>query len=165
MLQRGAKMGHPVSAAVMERAYGYVERSLAGDKPTNESWWPAYTAWQAFAVKVLAEGGRNADSHFNRLYGYVDRMPVFALSYLLDASVARGERSPREGELLRRKTKTASSLGCTSAFGWLWASTTELARAATAGANTSRGSTDTWATAPIATTSRAIRCSGFSLML
>ena len=102
VLQRGAKMGHPVSAAVMERAYGYVERSLAGDKPTNESWWPAYTAWQAFAVKVLAEGGRNADSHFNRLYGYVDRMPVFALAYLLDATVARGERSPREGELLRR---------------------------------------------------------------
>src|SRR5207244_975543 len=27
VLQRGAKMGHPVSAAVMERAYGYVERS------------------------------------------------------------------------------------------------------------------------------------------
>src|SRR5437667_1960348 len=29
-------------------------------------------------------------------------MPVFALAYLLDATVARGERSPREGELLRR---------------------------------------------------------------
>jgi hypothetical protein len=26
-------------------------------------------AWQAFAVKVLTEGGRNQDSHINRLYG------------------------------------------------------------------------------------------------
>ena len=102
VLQRGAQMGYPVSAAVMERAYGYLERSLAGDKPTNESWWPAYTAWQAFAVKVLAEGGRNADSHFNRLYGYLDRMPVFALSYLLDAVAARKEHGQREAELLRR---------------------------------------------------------------
>ena len=28
----------------------------------NEGWWPSYTAWQAFAVKVLVEGGRNQDS-------------------------------------------------------------------------------------------------------
>ena len=102
VLQRGAKLGYPVSAPVMERAYTYLEQSLAGEKPTNEGWWPAYTAWQAFAVKVLAEGGRNADSHVNRLYGYVDRMPVFALSYLLDALAARGEHGARETELLRR---------------------------------------------------------------
>ena len=102
VLQRGAKMGYPVSAPVMERAYGYLEQSLAGDKPMNEGWWPAYTAWQAFAVKVLAEGGRNADSHFNRIYGYLDRMPVFALAHMLDALAARGEHDPRQSELLRR---------------------------------------------------------------
>src|SRR6185295_12781991 len=42
------------------------------------------------------------DSHVNRLYGYLDRMPVFALSYLLDALAARGEHGARETELLRR---------------------------------------------------------------
>ena len=38
---------------------------LAEAPPTNEGWWPAYTAWQAFAVKVLVEGGRNQDSNIN----------------------------------------------------------------------------------------------------
>ena len=102
VLQRGAKMGYRVSPAVTDKAYGYLEQSLAGDKPTNEGWWPAYTAWQAFAVKVLAEGGRNVDSHVNRLYGYAARMPVFALSYLLDALAAKGEPGVRQAELLRR---------------------------------------------------------------
>ena len=55
---------------------------------------PAYTAWQAFAVKVLVEGGRNQDSHITRLYGYLDRMPVFGLAYLADAMVAKGETRP-----------------------------------------------------------------------
>jgi hypothetical protein len=55
----------------------------------NEGWWPAYTAWQAFAVKVLVEGGRNQDSNLNRIYGYRDRMPVFALAYLHDALLVR----------------------------------------------------------------------------
>ena len=36
------------------------EASWPSRTPENESWIPAYTAWQAFAVKVLAEGGRNA---------------------------------------------------------------------------------------------------------
>ena len=47
------------------------------------------TAWQAFAVKVMVEGGRNQDSHLTRLYGYRDRMPVFALAYLHDALFAK----------------------------------------------------------------------------
>ena len=77
-------------------------RSSAGERPTNESWWPAYTAWQAFAVKVLAEGGRPQDSHVTRLYGFADRMPVFALGYLLDALTASGDGGPRAAELQRR---------------------------------------------------------------
>ena len=39
--------------------------ALAAEPPTNEGWWPAYTAWQAFAVKVLVEGGRNQDSNLD----------------------------------------------------------------------------------------------------
>jgi uncharacterized protein YfaS (alpha-2-macroglobulin family) len=75
------------------RAYTYLEQALATEPPTNEGWWPAYTAWQAFAVKVLVEGGRNQDSNLTRLYGYRDRMPVFGLAYLHDALVARGGAS------------------------------------------------------------------------
>ena len=44
------------------RAYDYLSAELAATPPANEEWWPSYTAWQAFAVKVLAEGGRNQDS-------------------------------------------------------------------------------------------------------
>ena len=80
-------------AAMRERAYAYLERELAPPPPANEGWWPSYTAWQAFAVKVLVEGGRNQDSHLTRLYGYRERMPVFALAYLHDALIAKGETS------------------------------------------------------------------------
>ena len=48
-------------------------------------------------MKVLAEGGRPQDSHLTRLYGFADRMPVFALDYLLDALTASGERRPARG--------------------------------------------------------------------
>ena len=83
---------YEVDAGVRERAYDYLRSELAQPPPVNEGWWPAYTAWQTFAVKVLVEGGRNEDSHITRLYGYRDRMPVFALAYLHDALLARGER-------------------------------------------------------------------------
>jgi hypothetical protein len=98
---------YDVDPGVRERAYGYLERELAAKPPVNEGWWPAYTAWQAFAVKVLAEGGRTQDSNVNRLYGYRDRMPVFALAYLHDAMLARRGTPPtqtnaRLAELRRR---------------------------------------------------------------
>ncbi|MGH9408259.1 MAG: alpha-2-macroglobulin family protein, partial [Vicinamibacterales bacterium] len=94
---------YDVSASMRDRAYAYLQQKLGEKPPTNESWWPAYTAWQAFAVKVLAEGGRNQDSNITRLFGYRDRMPIFALAYLNDALVAKGEGSgPRSAELRRR---------------------------------------------------------------
>ncbi|HEY7500306.1 MAG TPA: MG2 domain-containing protein, partial [Vicinamibacterales bacterium] len=97
---------YDVDAGMRQRAYAYLERELSGKPPENESWWPAYTAWQAFAVKVLVEGGRNQDSNLTRLYGYREKMPVFALAYLHDALVARGgssaESSARIADLRRR---------------------------------------------------------------
>ena len=60
---------YSVDPAMRERAYTYLDAKLGEAPPANEGWWPAYTAWQAFAVKVLAEGGRNEDSNINRLYG------------------------------------------------------------------------------------------------
>jgi uncharacterized protein YfaS (alpha-2-macroglobulin family) len=100
--QTAASLNYQVDRGVMERAYDYLQHELAAQPPTNEGWWPAYTAWESFAVKVLVKGGRNQDSNITRLYGYLDRMPVFALSYLLDAMTAKGEAGPRPAELRRR---------------------------------------------------------------
>lgn len=98
-----ADLKYQVDRPMRERAYAYLESELAHKPPVNEGWWPAYTAWQSFAVKVLVEGGRKQDSHITRLYGYRDRMPVFALAYLNDALVAKGEGSGvRSTELERR---------------------------------------------------------------
>jgi hypothetical protein len=96
-----------VNKSVRERAYTYLQQELAQAPPTNESWWPSYTAWQAFAVKVLVEGGRNQDSNITRLYGYRERMPIFALAYLHDALVAKGEPTGPRAEDLRRRMGNA----------------------------------------------------------
>ncbi|MEK6375084.1 MAG: MG2 domain-containing protein [Acidobacteriota bacterium] len=102
VMQRGKKLGYDVSDDVMKRAYDYLDLQMKEKRPTNEAFWPAYTAWQAFAVKVLTEGGRNEDSHINRLYSFVDRMPVFGIAYLLDAMTAKGEKGQRPDDLARR---------------------------------------------------------------
>lgn len=102
VMQAAAGLNYAVDRDVMERAYAYLERELAEEPPVNEGWWPAYTAWEAFAVKVLVKGGRNQDSNITRLHGYLDRMPVFAVSYLLDALVTKGETGARPAELRRR---------------------------------------------------------------
>lgn len=100
--QTAMALNYQVDRAMLERAYDYLQRELAQMPPVNEGWWPAFTAWESFAVKVLVEGGRNQDSNINRLYGYLDRMPVFALTYLLDALTAKGETGARPAELRRR---------------------------------------------------------------
>ena len=102
VFQRAQSLEYEVTADMMERAYTYLDQSFGSAPPVNEGWWPAYTAWQAFAVKVLTEGGRNQDSNINRLYGYLDRMPVFAISFLWDALEAKGEEGARAAELKRR---------------------------------------------------------------
>jgi alpha-2-macroglobulin len=92
VFKTAADLKYQVDPGMRARAYAFLERELAAEPPTNEGWWPADTAWQSFAVKVLVEGGRNQDSNLTRLYGYRERMPVFALAYLHDAYVARGAR-------------------------------------------------------------------------
>jgi uncharacterized protein YfaS (alpha-2-macroglobulin family) len=98
---------YDVNDGVRERALTYLERELAKGPPTNEGWWPAYTAWKALATKVLVEAGRNQDSTITRLYGYRDRMPVFALAYLHDALLAKGEASGNRVADLRRRMSNA----------------------------------------------------------
>jgi alpha-2-macroglobulin len=107
VFKTAADLKYTVDAGMQSRAYAYLERELNTPRPENEGWWPAYTAWQAFAVKVLVEGGRNEDSHITRLYGYRERMPVFALAYLLDTLTAKGESSGARIDDLRRRLANA----------------------------------------------------------
>ncbi len=109
IFKTAADLKYDVDPGMRTRAYAYLEKELAEKPPVNESWWPSYTAWQAFAVKVLVEGGRNQDSNLTRLYGYRDRMPVFALAYLNDALIARGPRADTAARLaeLRRRMSNA----------------------------------------------------------
>jgi uncharacterized protein YfaS (alpha-2-macroglobulin family) len=103
VFQRGQGLKYDVHQPMLDSAYTYLEQKLAEPPPTNEGWKPAYNAWQAFSIKVLAEGKRNVDSHLERVYGYRDRMPVFALAFLVDALQAKGEtKGPRMTELRRR---------------------------------------------------------------
>jgi alpha-2-macroglobulin len=102
VFQAAAALNYDVSVEMMRRGYDYLERELAEAPPANEGWWPAYTAWESFAIKVLVDGGRNQDSNINRLYPYRDRMPVFALAYLHDAMIVRRESSGRLADLRRR---------------------------------------------------------------
>ena len=102
VFHQASALKYDVDKEMLQRAYVFLEQELSGTPPSDDGWWPAYTAWQAFAVKVLVEGGRNQDSHINRLYTRLDRMPVFAMAYLLDALVAKGETGRRPEELQRR---------------------------------------------------------------
>jgi uncharacterized protein YfaS (alpha-2-macroglobulin family) len=131
VFQRGRKLGYAVDGAMLERAYTYLDERLAEPPPPNEGWRPAYNAWQAFVVKVLTEGGRNADSHFTRVYEYRDRMPVFALSFLVDALQAKKETTgARITDLRRRITNSISPEGGTAFVNelsdpylmWFWSS-------------------------------------------
>ena len=108
VFKTAADLKYDVDRGVRDRGYDYLQRELAARPPdVNEGWWPAYTAWQAFAVKVLVEGGRNQDPALTRLYGYRDRMPVFALAYLHDALLARGETTGQRVADLRRRLSNA----------------------------------------------------------
>ncbi|MFP5247313.1 MAG: alpha-2-macroglobulin family protein, partial [Thermoanaerobaculia bacterium] len=126
VFQRGQKLGYTVDAEMLTRAYVYLESRLSEPPPQNEGWRPAYNAWQAFVIKVLVEGGRNADSHFNRVYEYRDRMPVFALAFLLDAAKQGAQRA----ELRRRIGNSILPEGGTAYVNelrdpyleWLWSS-------------------------------------------
>ena len=114
VLQRARALGYAVDEGALTRAYDHLERELRQERPPDEGWWPAYTAWQAFAVRVLVRGGRDVDAHLNRLWPRLDRMPVFALAYLRDVMAARGESGPRPAELDRRLRNAILPEGATA---------------------------------------------------
>src|SRR5262249_44252617 len=76
VLQTARAMSYEVPPEVLDRGYTSLQRALSAGPGVDEGWSPWFTAWEAFAVKVLVEGGRNQDSTLNRLYEHRDRMPV-----------------------------------------------------------------------------------------
>jgi uncharacterized protein YfaS (alpha-2-macroglobulin family) len=107
VFQTGGGLKYQTNEDVLRRGYDYLEAVLAEPPPLNEGWWPTYTAWQAFAIRVLVEGGRNQDSNLTRVYGYRDRMPVFGLAALHDALVIKKEGSGARAADLRRRMENA----------------------------------------------------------
>jgi uncharacterized protein YfaS (alpha-2-macroglobulin family) len=101
VMKTAADLKYQVNSAVRDRAYTYLEQQLASPEPEQASLRGTYLSWQVFAVKVLAEGGRNQDSNINRLYAARQRMPVFAVAFLHDALTAKGESGARVAELRR----------------------------------------------------------------
>jgi uncharacterized protein YfaS (alpha-2-macroglobulin family) len=134
VLQRSKSLGYAVAPEVLPAAYGFLEKDLGNKPPDNASWMPTYLASQAFAVKVLAEGGRSVDSPVNRLLepGSLDHTPVFGLAYLWDAVAAAGgsENGRRAAELRRRIENAILPENATAhveelsepALYWIWSS-------------------------------------------
>jgi uncharacterized protein YfaS (alpha-2-macroglobulin family) len=52
VFQVAADLKYDVNKEMRARAYTYLEQRLAEPPPTNESWWPSYTAWQAFRTRT-----------------------------------------------------------------------------------------------------------------
>ncbi len=114
VFQQARKLGYKVSDDVFNQATNYLESQLGLSAGSDASQMPSYAAWQAFAAKVLAEAGKNVDSHITRIYGYKDRMPVFGLCFLWDAMTAAGEKGARPKEIRRRVQNAILPEGGTS---------------------------------------------------
>lgn len=114
VFQRAQALGFAVNGEVLRKGYDFLDRALYRPYPVNEGWWPHYTAWQAYAVKVLADGGLTVDSHLNRLYGYAGRMPVFGLAYLEGAMARSGRFEAERQDLLRRMDNAILPEGATA---------------------------------------------------
>ncbi len=111
VFHQASALKYDVDKEMLQQAYTFLEKELNETPPADDGWWPAYTAWQTFAVKVLVEGGRNQDSHINRLYTRLDRMPVFAMAYLLDALAAKGETGRAAGRTAAPNRERDTSRG------------------------------------------------------
>jgi uncharacterized protein YfaS (alpha-2-macroglobulin family) len=129
-LGRAGKMGVAVDRQMLEDATGFLDRWLNRAENGTGSSWVGELAARAFAAKVLVEAGKNEDSPIARLYGDLDRMPLFAVAWLDDALAAKGEPGTRRRELRRRILNSILPEGSSSHVEerqepellWLWSS-------------------------------------------
>jgi hypothetical protein len=95
-------VGTQLIKGFVRRAQDYLQRELQRNLPAEEGARPAYLAWQAFAVKVLVDGGRAQDSTVTRLLANLDRMPIFALAHLYEVLATQPARATQRADVLRR---------------------------------------------------------------
>jgi uncharacterized protein YfaS (alpha-2-macroglobulin family) len=133
VIRTGRDLGVAPDQQAVDRALDYLEAQVAATTPPRQvELMPVWSASHAFAVKVLADWGRNTDAHVTRLVASADRMPVFALSYLLDAMAAAKDRGPRYQAVLTRLTNALRVEGDEAhvqelnpdALLWIWHSNT-----------------------------------------
>jgi uncharacterized protein YfaS (alpha-2-macroglobulin family) len=133
VIRTGRELGVTPDDQVVESALSYLERELLNTTaPGPVELVPAWAASQAYAVKVLAEWGRTPDAAITRLLATPERLPVFAMSYLLDAMAARNNRGPQYQALLTRLSNALRVEGDEAhvqelnpdALGWIWHSNT-----------------------------------------
>jgi uncharacterized protein YfaS (alpha-2-macroglobulin family) len=128
VMKTAGGLGMASYEAVVGRALDFLAAQLKGAPPAQVQWEPVWSASEAFGVKVLAEYGRNQDANVTRLLALVDRMPIFALSYLADAMAATSNRGARYVDILRRITNALRVEGDQAhveetdqdALEWLW---------------------------------------------
>lgn len=97
-------LGFTSDDQVIKRALDFLDNALKAPAPQQAQWLPAWSASHAFSVKVLAEYGRNEDANITRLTQTIDRLPIFALSYLADAMYASHVTGARYDDVVRRLT-------------------------------------------------------------
>ena len=141
VLQTAAALGYRAGVDQLDQTYTYLEQALTGEGGPNAAWMTAYTAWQAFTVRALVKGKRPQDAAITRLFGLVDRMPVFALSFLADAMRGSNPADPRLTDVERRirnaiRAESASAhvdeLDDPELY-WLWSSNTRTTAIVMAG--------------------------------
>ncbi len=124
------RLGIAPQKDVTDRALTFLDTEAKRSAPRQVQWLPAWSASMAFAAKVLTEYGRNQDSNITRLAGMVDRLPVFALSYLADAMAASPNRGARYDDVVRRLANAVRLEGDrafvqeleSDELSWLWSS-------------------------------------------
>jgi uncharacterized protein YfaS (alpha-2-macroglobulin family) len=128
VMKIAADLGVAPDKSVIDPALDFLEEELAKPAPLQVQWLPVWGASQAYGVKVLAEYGRNQDSNITRLAAISDRLPIFAVSYLLDALAAANDRGPRYASTLTRVTNALRIEGDQAhvqelngdALAWIW---------------------------------------------
>ncbi|ODS57327.1 MAG: hypothetical protein ABS36_05390 [Acidobacteria bacterium SCN 69-37] len=129
VMKTAGTLGIQPDDATVDRALDFLDAEVRRTTPPAQvQWQGVWASSQAFAVKVLAEHGRNQDSNITRLMGLVDRLPVFALSYLADAMAASNQRGPRYADVIARLSNAIRIEGDAAhvqdvtddALAWVW---------------------------------------------
>ncbi|HET9371320.1 MAG TPA: MG2 domain-containing protein [Vicinamibacterales bacterium] len=124
------ELGFDQDAQVVNQALDFLTHKMNLPEPQQVQWLAVWGATEAFGVKVLTEYGRNQDSNITRLFRGIDRLPIFAQSYLADAVRSSRPDDPRYPDLVRRLTNAMRVEGDRAhveeldeeALAWIWSS-------------------------------------------